>query len=183
MLICILRSALFRLDSKILCPHGVTPLGQARTKLSQSRPQICPPFRSCPSRFRDTAPAHSWPSPVSLGWSLSSPDGLLSSLSYCHIEGSSVESLGLHCSSVCPQASSPWSHDQTVMAASICSEPGGTAYLRDSFPLVWFNPLWSEDLPRLCRWAKGHFIITLDSVFFIIKSYQRYFNASWLVGW
>ena len=106
-LICILRSLGLRFSSKILCPHGVTPLGQARTKLNQSRPQICPPFRSCPSRFRDTAPAHSWPSPVSLGWSLSSPDGLLSSLSYCHIEGSSVESLGLHCSSVCPQASSP----------------------------------------------------------------------------
>ena len=56
------------------------------------------------------------------------------------------------------------------MAASICSEPGGTAYLRDSFPLVWFNPLWSEDLPRLCRWAKGHLLLHWTLPFSSLKA-------------
>ena len=60
-LICILRSLGLRFSSKILSPHSVTPLGQAHTKLSQSRAQKGHQFCSCPSRLGDTVPAHYGP--------------------------------------------------------------------------------------------------------------------------
>ena len=60
-LISILLSFLFPQEPKSAEPHSVTPLGQGQLKLNQRRAQICPQFCSCPSRFRDTAPAHSWP--------------------------------------------------------------------------------------------------------------------------
>ena len=164
-----MRSPLFPFDSWILCPHSVTPLGPAQSKLSQRRPQKCPPFCSSPSRFRASVPAHSGPALSSLSWASSfGPMLEAPPLFFCFsVRSPSGASLSLKppdslpgprslllvrvlCLSSRAQAED-WPRNGIQDGGALGSSLTQTPYLRHGCPLVWFLPPWSEDLVVLLK--------------------------------
>ena len=159
-LISILLSFLFPQEPKSAEPHSVTPLGQGQLKLNQRRAQICPQFCSCPSRFRDTAPAHSWPV-LSLSGLVPSARQMLiclpsAKLPLFHHRGQLCRLALGFIVPLFPPNPLAWSHDPKLSWPPPCLRSlEEIAYLRDFCPSVWFFYLWSKDLMFYPRWAKG----------------------------
>ena len=143
----------------------MTPLRPAQSKLNQRRPQKCPPFCSCPSRFRDSVPALSGPALISLSWALSfGPMLEAPPLLFCFsVRSPSGASPSLKPPDSLPQVRGPFCWSESVvsppelrqkiglgleskMAAPLAPLSAQTPYLRHGRPLVWFYPPWSEDL-------------------------------------